>query len=136
MRTNHFLHHYLIMVNCDNLLTLLPHEEDSNPYYVNVSTSWCCDCSFSSHCWHTKFDEYAACVFLQHITKLLNNASRVDIVWDTYIPTSIKAATREKRGKGARQKVVGMNKLPCNWKCFSVKKPIKKSFFTSYLKRL
>ena len=52
----------------------------------------------------------------------------MDIVWDTYIPTSIKAATREKRGKGARQKVVGMNKLPSNWKCFSVKKPIKEFF--------
>ena len=47
------------------------------------------------------------CVFLPHITKLLNNASRVDIVWVTYIPTNIKADRREKRGKGVRQNVAG-----------------------------
>ena len=88
-----------------NLLTLLPHKEDSNPYDVNILDGTAVH--FLSTVSIAKFSEYAACVFLPHITKLLNNASRVDIVWDTYIPTNIKADTREKRGKGVRRNVAG-----------------------------
>jgi len=42
----------------------------------------------------------------------------LDIVWDTYIQNSIKASARERRGQGVRQKVVGKNKMPTNWKGF------------------
>ena len=42
----------------------------------------------------------------------------MDIVWDRYISDSIKAATREKRGKGIRMKVAGKNKVPGNWSDF------------------
>ena len=37
--------------------------------------------------------------------KQLENSRRVDIVWDTYIPNSIKESTREKRGKGVRRRL-------------------------------
>ena len=64
------------------------------------------------------FDEYADQVFVPHILKQLENSKRVDIVWDTYIPSSIKESTREKRGKGVRRKVAGKNKLPGKWADF------------------
>ena len=66
----------------------------------------------------TTFDEYADVVFVPHIMKQLENSRRVDVVWDTYIPSSIKESTREKRGKGFRRKVAGKNKLPGNWAGF------------------
>ena len=51
------------------------------------------------------FDEYADKIFLPHISKQLESCTRVDIVWDIYIPNSIKESTREKRsrGKGIRR---------------------------------
>ena len=42
----------------------------------------------------------------------------MDIVWDTYIPDSLKESTREKRGKGVRRKVSGPTKLPGKWMDF------------------
>ena len=48
----------------------------------------------------------------------LETCTRVDIVWDRYISNSIKAATREKRGKGTRMKVAGKSKVPGNWRGF------------------
>jgi len=64
------------------------------------------------------FDEYADQVFIPHIIKQLENCKRVDVVWDKYIPTSLKESTREKRGKGVRRKVAGKNKLPLKWADF------------------
>ncbi len=46
------------------------------------------------------FDQYADQVFLPYVMKQLESSRRVDVVWDKYIPTSIKESTREKRGKG------------------------------------
>ena len=64
------------------------------------------------------FDEYARQIFVPHIRKQLENPKRIDIVWDTYIPSSIKESTREKRGNCVRRKVAGKNKLPANWADF------------------
>ena len=64
------------------------------------------------------FDEYADKIFLPHISKQLESCTRVDIVWDIYIPNSIKQSTREKRGKGIRRKVEGKNKLSGKWAGF------------------
>ncbi|KAJ8043846.1 hypothetical protein HOLleu_11123 [Holothuria leucospilota] len=64
------------------------------------------------------FDEYADKVFVPYIKAQLDNSKRVDVVWDTYINTSIKESTREKRGEGARRKVEGKNAIPGNWKDF------------------
>ena len=64
------------------------------------------------------FDDYADHVFIPHILKQLECAKRLDLVWDTYIPHSIKESTREKRGKGIRRKVEGKTKLPRNWADF------------------
>ncbi|KAG1686778.1 hypothetical protein GQR58_008588 [Nymphon striatum] len=64
------------------------------------------------------FIEYANSVFLPHVVKQLDNCQRIDVVWDTYFPNSIKESTREKRGKGVRRKVLGNNKIAGNWNAF------------------
>ena len=43
------------------------------------------------------FSEYATQVFLPYATSQLQHASRVDVVFDEYLPDSLKAATRKKR---------------------------------------
>ena len=40
---------------------------------------------------------------------------RIDVVWDTYKADSLKAKTREKRGRRLRQKVSGPDLMPKNW---------------------
>ena len=62
------------------------------------------------------FDDYAHNVFIPHLSR--QRSTRVDVVWDTYIPNSLKESTREKRGKGVRRKVDGGTKLPSNWVSF------------------
>ena len=64
--------------------------------------------------------------------KLLETSKRVDIVWDTYIPRSIKESTREKRGKGIQRKVAGRNKLPRNWPDF-LRDPMNKQELFAFL---
>ena len=48
------------------------------------------------------FQDYIDSVFLPYISKQLKHVDRLDIVWDVYIQDSLKAATRDKRGKGLR----------------------------------
>lgn len=66
----------------------------------------------------TTFCEYADEIFIPYLTKQLEQTTRIDIVWDTYLPDSLKEGTREKRGKGIRRKVTSHAKLPSNWKDF------------------
>lgn len=61
------------------------------------------------------FNEYADQIFLPHMAKQLESCIRIDVVWDTYLPNSIKQSARAKRGKGIRRKVSGNNKLPGKW---------------------
>ena len=61
------------------------------------------------------FDEYTEKVFIPHLQQQLHQSKCVDVVWDTYVPDSLKDATREKRGQGVRRKVAGQTKLPKNW---------------------
>ena len=58
------------------------------------------------------FQEYSEKVFLPYITKSLENVQRVDLEWDKYIPNSLKACTREKRGTGARRRVLPSVTVP------------------------
>ena len=44
------------------------------------------------------FEKYCEKVFLPKILHELDFTSRADIVWDRYLPMSIKGSTREKRG--------------------------------------
>ena len=46
------------------------------------------------------FQDYADMVFNSYISSQLQSANQIDIVWDVYIRDSLKATTRENRGKG------------------------------------
>jgi len=64
------------------------------------------------------FQEYGQRVFAPYISALLEKSNRTDIVWDVYLPTSLKASTRERRGKGTRKRVAPSTLMPKNWKQF------------------
>ena len=58
------------------------------------------------------FQEHAENVFAPHVSALLKRNHRVDLVWDVYLPESLKVSTREKRGKGTRKRVASTTVLP------------------------
>ena len=64
------------------------------------------------------FSHYASQVFLPYVASQLQQASRIDIVWDEYRPDSLKAETRVKRGKGVRRRVEASTPIPGNWQEF------------------
>jgi len=64
------------------------------------------------------FNEYATEVFLPHVKSQLHHSSRVDVVWDEYLPDSLKAETRSTRGKGVRRRVEPSTAIPKNWQEF------------------
>ena len=64
------------------------------------------------------FEEYSQNMFLPYVKAQLVNVTRVDVVWNTYIEGSLKAKTRNKRGKGIRRRVMPDSKIPGNWAAF------------------
>ena len=64
------------------------------------------------------FEEYADKVFIPYLFKQLEDSIRLDLVWDIYLPNSLKESTREKRGKDVRRKISSQTKLPGNWTDF------------------
>ena len=64
------------------------------------------------------FQEYSDTIFMPYITKQLEHTKRVDIVWDIYKDNSLKAGTREKRGKGTRRRVLPSTAIPNDWHSF------------------
>jgi hypothetical protein len=64
------------------------------------------------------FQDYADEVFLPFVLRELRTAKRVDVIWDVYLPDSLKAATRETRGSGTRRRVLPVSNMPKNWKGF------------------
>jgi hypothetical protein len=61
------------------------------------------------------FCEYATKVFIPSVKSHLNRMSRLDLVWDQYISSSLKATARVKRGSGSRRKVLPSADLARNW---------------------
>ena len=64
------------------------------------------------------FKDYATYVFVPYIIKQAQYTKRVDLVWDRYLPTSLKQGTRETRGSGVRRRVCKNSAIPANWKSF------------------
>lgn len=64
------------------------------------------------------FEDYANTVFVPYIKSLIQNVRRIDVVWDVYMPDSLKSDTRSKRGKGVRKRVEPRSPLPKNWEEF------------------
>ena len=77
----------------------------------------------------TTFKEYAEKAFIPHLQSHLQGTERLDVVWDTYRPESLKESTRQKRGKGVLRKVSGETKLPRNWSDFLHDSSNKKELF-------
>ena len=68
-------------------------------------------------------------VFLPRIIHECEPASRVDVVFDRYLPMSIKQCTRERRGESARQRVTGTAKAPGDWQKFLLNSDNKSELF-------
>jgi len=64
------------------------------------------------------FADYRDNIFIPHIRSYLKRSTRVDVVFDVYSPSSLKAGCREKRGTGLRTRVLANTKLPSNWHQF------------------
>ena len=64
------------------------------------------------------FEEYCQTVFGPYITRDLQSAKRVDLVWDVYREGFLKKAARERRGTGQRRKVTSSTRIPSDWKGF------------------
>ena len=62
------------------------------------------------------FQEYANTLFVPQIS--LQKNCPIDLVWDVYLPDSLKGAKREKRGTGTRKKVSPFAVMPKTWKEF------------------
>ena len=63
----------------------------------------------------TKTSENAMQVVLPYFTSQLQHVSMVDVVFDEYLPDSLKAATRKKRGNCIRRPVEPSSSIPMNW---------------------
>lgn len=68
-------------------------------------------------CVHT-FAEFATMVFLPFLRRELEKTGRIDVLWDRYLPDSIKNSTRIKKGSGIRVKVCAKAKIPLKWNDF------------------
>lgn len=64
------------------------------------------------------FADYASDVFLPFIQSQIARVERLDLVWDSYQPLSLKATTRAKRGTGVRVHVGSQVPVPSNWQEF------------------
>ena len=65
------------------------------------------------------FQEYSQYVFLPYVIGKLRNIRRVDVVWDRYLPNSLKATTQSKRGRSVRRRVMLNTRIPGNWSAFT-----------------
>lgn len=64
------------------------------------------------------FQDYAEQVFVPYISNQLQGVHRADIIWDSYLDDSLKASTRERRGKGLRRRVLPAVTVPKSWRDF------------------
>ena len=62
------------------------------------------------------FQEYGENVFLPYVINQLRNVESVDVIWDRYLPTSLKDSARSKRRKGIRGGVSPDPRIPRDWR--------------------
>ena len=90
-------------------------EESHNTSVVVFDSAFCVQALTPQFC--KTFMEYSE-IFLPYIKQSIENVQRLDLVWDEYIPNSLKASTRQKRGTGARRRVLPSAMVPRNWQEF------------------
>lgn len=64
------------------------------------------------------FSDYVDQVYLPYVRNQLQTVNRIDIVFDKYLPDSLKHSARSNRGKGLRRRVEPGVKLPGDWGSF------------------
>jgi len=64
------------------------------------------------------FSDYCTDVFWPHVCRLLQSVQRMDVVFDCYLPNSLKAQTREGRGCGHSINVTPNTMLPRKFQSF------------------
>ena len=64
------------------------------------------------------FQEYSETVVLPYVMNQLRNVERVDVVWDRYLPDSLKDSAQVKRGKGIRRCVRPDSRIRGDWTAF------------------
>ena len=64
------------------------------------------------------FNDYSKNVFTSYILQQFKRVSRLDLIWDQYLPNSLKDTTRQKRGTGIERRVTPTGKIPSNWQDF------------------
>ena len=75
------------------------------------------------------FGEYAEINLLPYFISKLQHVSRLDIVWDQYLPKSVKEHARKVRGEGTRRRVLESTTIPRNWAEFLRSSDNKKELF-------
>ena len=75
------------------------------------------------------FGEYAEINLLPYFISKLEHVSRLDIVWDQYLPKSLKEHARKVRGEGTRRRVLESTTIPRNWAEFLRSSDNKKELF-------
>ncbi|CAH1160137.1 unnamed protein product [Phaedon cochleariae] len=61
------------------------------------------------------FEDYAEKGILPYLKSQFRRTTRLEIIWDTYLPGSLKASARKKRGTGIRTRVLSKTPLPKKW---------------------
>ena len=82
------------------------------------------------------FLEYSENIFLPYLSSSLKSVQRLDVVWDEYLPKSLKAITRAKRGKGTRKRVLPSASIQQNWQTFLHSEEKKKELFRFCTRKL
>ena len=82
------------------------------------------------------FEEYAMQKLLPYIKSQLENVERLDVVWDQYLPHSLKEQTRQVRGVGIRRRVLDQTAIPKNWSAFLRNDENKQEMFTFLAQKL
>lgn len=79
----------------------------------------------------SNFSEYWDRNLQKHITHQLEelSAKRIDIVWDLYLPNSLKTFVREGRGSGPLRQVLPNSPVPSNWTDFLLNDKNKEQLF-------
>ena len=95
-----------------------PHENVASPHVEVIILDGAAITNMLAPGGTKTFSDYATQVFLPYITSQLQHAIRVDVVWDEYMPDSLKADTRTKRGRGIRRRVEPSSSIPRNWQAF------------------
>ena len=64
------------------------------------------------------FQEYAHFMFRPYIFSQIDKTCRVVVIWDVYLPDSLKVTTRQKSEKGVRRCASPSTAIPKSWKDF------------------